>query len=259
MRQDLVDAVVRATGYETWMELEGGDRKDLADDLNRLSELRQAAEQYGWGREALLAQMAAGAGAQARPAVANAAGAGAAAAGAVGGPLLEDFAAYVGELVEAAEATRRHGGSREGADGDQGAPDEDCVRLLTLHGSKGLEFPVVFLVGCEEGLLPHVLARGSPTQRLEERRLLFVGITRAMDQLYLTWAAARAFNRNKARGGGGGGGADEAAASSVALATGSPASASAASRRMQYLSPFVAGVMAELFAEGRLVEGDPDA
>jgi DNA helicase-2/ATP-dependent DNA helicase PcrA len=65
------------------------------------------------------------------------------------------------------------------------------VTLITLHAAKGLEFPVVFLVGMEEGVLPHIRTFGDPEQTAEERRLCYVGMTRAMDLLYLTRAYRR--------------------------------------------------------------------
>ncbi|GIW12578.1 MAG: DNA helicase [Tepidiforma sp.] len=65
------------------------------------------------------------------------------------------------------------------------------VTLITLHAAKGLEFPVVFLAGMEEGVLPHIRSFDDPDQMAEERRLCYVGMTRAMDQLYLTRAYRR--------------------------------------------------------------------
>jgi len=76
----------------------------------------------------------------------------------------------------------------------QGEVDEDCVQLMTLHSAKGLEFPLVFLVGMEDGLFPHGLTLESAVGLEEERRLAYVGITRAMRQLVLTHAERRWLN-----------------------------------------------------------------
>jgi superfamily I DNA/RNA helicase len=76
-------------------------------------------------------------------------------------------------------------------------PRADAITLLTLHGAKGLEFDVVFLAGCENGLLPLRFGGSgplSPAEEAEERRLLFVGMTRARHRLLLSWSARR--NRN---------------------------------------------------------------
>jgi len=73
----------------------------------------------------------------------------------------------------------------------QGEVDEDCVQLMTLHSAKGLEFKLVFMVGMEEGLFPSQQATDDPGRLQEERRLCYVGITRAMEQLYLTHAESR--------------------------------------------------------------------
>ena len=76
-------------------------------------------------------------------------------------------------------------------DGPDGDTVEDQVVLLTLHSAKGLEFPVVFLVGVEEGIFPHIRALTEPTEMEEERRLAYVGITRAMQRLYMSHAWSR--------------------------------------------------------------------
>ncbi|MFV8818877.1 DNA helicase II [Haliea sp. E17] len=68
---------------------------------------------------------------------------------------------------------------------------EDSVQLMTLHSAKGLEFPLVFLAGMEENLFPHRMSVEEPGRLEEERRLCYVGITRAMQKLYITYAESR--------------------------------------------------------------------
>ncbi len=68
---------------------------------------------------------------------------------------------------------------------------EDCVQLMTLHSAKGLEFPLVFLCGMEDGLFPHQRSVNDPGGLEEERRLCYVGITRAKEQLLVTYAEQR--------------------------------------------------------------------
>ena len=67
----------------------------------------------------------------------------------------------------------------------------DAITLMTLHNAKGLEFPIVFMVGMEEGLFPHARSMMKPAELEEERRLCYVGMTRARKRLYLTYASAR--------------------------------------------------------------------
>ena len=74
---------------------------------------------------------------------------------------------------------------------NQSDPFSDCVQLMTLHSVKGLEFPVVFLTGMEDGLFPHRMSMETPNGLEEERRLCYVGITRAMQKLYLTYSQMR--------------------------------------------------------------------
>ncbi len=87
---------------------------------------------------------------------------------------LEDFLADAALLSSADEATAK-----------------DSVSLMTLHAAKGLEFPVVFIVGLEEGLFPSSRAESSEDELEEERRLAYVGMTRAMKDLFLTFASSR--------------------------------------------------------------------
>ena len=92
--------------------------------------------------------------------------------------VLEDFLAHA--ALEAGEG--------------QSASDGACVQLMTLHSAKGLEFPLVFLAGMDEGVFPHRMSDTEPNRLEEERRLCYVGITRAMRQLYLCHAEVRRLN-----------------------------------------------------------------
>lgn len=84
-------------------------------------------------------------------------------------------------LTQAALEAGEHGGEAW----------EDCIQLMTLHSAKGLEFPVVFMVGMEEGLFPHQRSAEDPQGMEEERRLAYVGMTRARQRLYLSHADTR--------------------------------------------------------------------
>jgi DNA helicase-2/ATP-dependent DNA helicase PcrA len=109
--------------------------------------------------------------------------------------------ANIGELISAAaEYDAEHpDGSLDDylaqvslvADADHMDDAGGAVTLMTLHAAKGLEFPVVAIIGLEEGCLPHARSRGNPIELEEERRLCFVGITRAQQHLILTKAAYR--------------------------------------------------------------------
>ncbi len=79
----------------------------------------------------------------------------------------------------------------ESGEGDASSEDEECVQLMTLHTAKGLEFPLVFICGMEEGLFPSKMALEEMGRLEEERRLLYVGMTRAMQKLYLCYAECR--------------------------------------------------------------------
>jgi DNA helicase II / ATP-dependent DNA helicase PcrA len=94
---------------------------------------------------------------------------------------LEDFLERVSLVADADEIP----------DGSEAA-DNGVVTLMTLHTAKGLEFPVVFLTGLEDGTFPHVRALGDPKELEEERRLAYVGITRARERLHLSRAIVRA-------------------------------------------------------------------
>ena len=78
----------------------------------------------------------------------------------------------------------------------QGGAGDDCVQMMTLHSAKGLEFPLVFLTGVEENLFPHRMSLNDPARLEEERRLCYVGITRARRQLVISYAEQRRLHGN---------------------------------------------------------------
>ncbi len=99
---------------------------------------------------------------------------------------LEDFLERVSLVADADEIPD----APIGPDGEP-LPDAGVVTLMTLHTAKGLEFPVVFLTGLEDGTFPHLRSLGDPKELEEERRLAYVGITRARERLHLSRAAMR--------------------------------------------------------------------
>ncbi len=99
-------------------------------------------------------------------------------------PSLEDFLERVSLVADADEIPDAPADAAPGADGG-------VVTLMTLHTAKGLEFPVVFVTGLEDGTFPHLRSLGDPKELEEERRLAYVGITRARERLHLSRAAVR--------------------------------------------------------------------
>jgi DNA helicase II / ATP-dependent DNA helicase PcrA len=154
---DLVEAVLERTGYRTELE-SSSDPQDLAR-LDNLNELVSVAHEFATD-------------------LANA-------AALDDGPVDEDVP-DTGVLAQFLERVSLV------ADAD-GIPEHDSglVTLMTLHTAKGLEFPVVFVTGWEDGMFPHMRALGDPTELSEERRLAYVGITRARERLFLSRAKVR--------------------------------------------------------------------
>ncbi|MET0898957.1 MAG: DNA helicase PcrA [Mycobacterium sp.] len=155
---DLVEAVLDQSGYRSELEA-SNDPQDLAR-LDNLNELVSVAHEFSIDR-------------------ANAA------ALADDEPVDEDIP-DIGLLAEFLERVSLV------ADAD-GIPEQSSgvVTMMTLHTAKGLEFPVVFVTGWEDGMFPHMRALGDPTELSEERRLAYVGITRARLRLYLSRAKVR--------------------------------------------------------------------
>lgn len=152
---ELVEAVLERTGYRR--ELEGStDPQELAR-LDNLNELVSVAHEFSTDRE-------------------NAAALGPDDEDVPDTGVLADFLERV-SLVADADEIPEHGAG--------------VVTLMTLHTAKGLEFPVVFVTGWEDGMFPHMRALDNPTELSEERRLAYVGITRARQRLYVSRAIVR--------------------------------------------------------------------
>ncbi len=115
----------------------------------------------------------------------------------------EERLANIEELITAAKQFAEEDASRTvgdflenitlASDVDGWDESQDCVSVMTLHASKGLEFPVVFIAAAEQGILPHERSLATDDQYEEERRLAFVGITRSREECYLTHARLREF------------------------------------------------------------------
>ncbi len=154
---ELVEIVVTQSGLKSHHEKEGGERGRAR--LENMAELVTAVREFDPEEDATFIIDTSEPGAEPAPAL----------------PLLEEFLNHA--ALEAG--------------GGQGDPNADCVQLMTMHSAKGLEFPLVFLTGMEDGLFPHMMSTEDPAKLEEERRLCYVGVTRAMKQLYLTYAESR--------------------------------------------------------------------
>ena len=104
---------------------------------------------------------------------------------------LENLGELVGSAREFADVAEFMEQVALVADADEVDEDDSRVILMTLHTAKGLEYPVVFLIGAEEGVFPHIRALTEPDELEEERRLAYVGITRARERLYISHAWSR--------------------------------------------------------------------
>jgi len=164
---DLVEAVLDRTGYRRELE-SSNDPQDLAR-LDNLNELVSVAHEFSIDR--------ANAAAQAED---DGDDAGADDAGA------DEELPQAGVLAEFLERVSLVADSDDIPENEAGV-----VTLMTLHTAKGLEFPVVFVTGWEDGMFPHMRALGDPAELCEERRLAYVGITRARQRLYVSRAKVR--------------------------------------------------------------------
>ena len=158
---DLVEAVLERTGYRRELE-DSNDPQDLAR-LDNLNELVSVAHEFSIDR-------------------ANAE----AIAKEAGEDADDEDISSAGALAEFLERVSLVADSDDIPENDAGV-----VTMMTLHTAKGLEFPVVFVTGWEDGMFPHMRALGDPRELSEERRLAYVGITRARQRLYLSRAKIR--------------------------------------------------------------------
>ncbi|MGQ0482789.1 MAG: DNA helicase PcrA [Pseudonocardia sp.] len=169
---ELLEAVLLRTGYAAELE----DSEDPQDESRRenLAELVTVAREFGTD-----AELSNGTDAGADPEAAEAAEA----AREQGLPAPGSLAAFLERVALVADA--------DSVPDDGERAESGTVTLMTLHTAKGLEFPVVFCTGWEDGVFPHQRALGDPKELAEERRLAYVGITRARERLYLSRAIVR--------------------------------------------------------------------
>ncbi|WP_270407086.1 UvrD-helicase domain-containing protein [Brachybacterium paraconglomeratum] len=202
---ELIEAILTRSGY--YAELQGSDDPQDESRLENLAELISVAAEFEAQMEeldALASEMedeegdAAAAGGMQGTAEAEEDAAGAVVAGAapasdpVGADIAPDAALTAPDDPEASLVDRFLEKVSLVADADQLPGEEDqFVTLMTLHTAKGLEFPIVFLTGMEDGTFPHNRTLQDPDELEEERRLAYVGITRAREKLYLTRAQMR--------------------------------------------------------------------
>ncbi|HVW40290.1 MAG TPA: DNA helicase PcrA [Amycolatopsis sp.] len=160
---DILEAVQERTGYRA--ELEESDDPQDASRVENLTELVTVAREF--------AEQAAAVEAPAEDADA-------------GVPEPGSLAAFLERVSLVADAD-----SIPSPDGEDEEDDTGVVTLMTVHTAKGLEYPVVFCTGWEDGVFPHLRALGEPAELAEERRLAYVAITRARQRLYLSRALVR--------------------------------------------------------------------
>ncbi|MEV0035726.1 ATP-dependent DNA helicase [Streptomyces sp. NPDC050804] len=193
----VLEAVFERTGYLA--ELQASTDPQDETRIENLQELAAVALEFEQARAQAAGATGdgAGVGADAGAAAAGDAGAGAAAGGGAAGAGGAGGGAAAGGTGAGATGTLAEFLEQVAlvADSDQ-IPDEDedgsgVITLMTLHTAKGLEFPVVFLSGMEDGVFPHMRALGQTKELEEERRLAYVGITRARERLYLTRSSMR--------------------------------------------------------------------
>jgi DNA helicase-2/ATP-dependent DNA helicase PcrA len=157
---DLVDRVIKESGLESMYRAQAATTRNESDAerLDNLSELVSSARQFEQEYDP-----------SADPSLES--------PSAAGTPAMPPLLAMLRGFLESIALV---------ADADAVDPAQGSVTLMTLHAAKGLEFPAVAMIGLEEGILPHMRARESEAALEEERRLCFVGITRAMRRLLMT-------------------------------------------------------------------------